>query len=202
MSIINYEIQPDGFELIRDAIGAILKVELENQKAIQPANITEDIIVLSESITAYSIAEECVINVWYDNSPFGTINEKDAQSRTIFNIDIYSRGKASDGETGDMNSAKRIHKFLRLCRHILSFTGYNTLGEQFIGLIGGTYVESIEMLDPKDSEDSSFTRFGRITFAVRIQEGQNLFEGIKPFQSFTQIKLQETEQGYRYEFNT
>lgn len=200
MSALIEEIIPEqGFEIVGNKIGTIIFEELSKQKELQPLRITEELNVFSESSVPESITENLTINVLFDSANYGSISEKDAQGKTNFFIDVYTTGVETDGVPGDVDSAKRLHKFLGLCRYILQSSKYKILGFP-AGLIGGTYVESIETLPPAQKQDSAFTRFGRITFGVKIQENQKLWEGVLLSQSDSNIKLQLTEQGYKYNY--
>lgn len=83
-----------------------------------------------------------------------------------------------------------------MCRYILSDTRYKTLGFDY-GLIAGTQVERFSTLDPQ-KEDSSFTAFARLQFAVRIMENQSLWDGVTILGNDTNVKLEETDKGYKY----
>jgi hypothetical protein len=198
-SLINEPILESGFEKVRDRIGEILLLELTKQKQLQ--NFSEEINVYSEKSVPESSAEPLQINVLLDSGNYGTLNPKDAQGKTIYFIDIYTTSKESDGVTGDYAAAFLLHKYIRLCRFILQSSKYKTLGFPD-GLIGGKSVEMFETLPPAQKQDARFTRFARITFSVRIQESDVLWGGITASSFETTVTLQETEQGYKYQFNT
>lgn len=195
-ALITEIIGEQGFEKVRDAIAVILLEELTHQKAEQ--NFSENIEIFSERIVPMSEEENLYINVLLDSATYGNFNERDSQGRTTYFIDVYTTGK-SGVESGSLDSAKRLHKFIGMVRYILSSTIYKTLNLP-LGLIGGTYVENFATVDPDRAEDGSFTRFGRLTFTVRIQENQELWQGVTLVGSGTRVKLAETDKGYRYEF--
>jgi hypothetical protein len=200
-ALITNIIPPDGFELVRDAIGAILLLELQNQKTLQ--GFSEEVTIYQERIKPIQTDEDLFINVLLDSATYSQYTPKDQQGRTIYFIDICTTGQASTGITGDMDSSTRLHRFMRMCRYILSSDLYDTLGfERRLGLIGGKYVESFATAEPQHKEDSYYTRMGRISFAVRITENQNLATPISLFGNDTTVKLQETEHGYQYVMNS
>lgn len=200
-AIITNIIPKSNFELVREKIGVILLEELTNQKVLQEDDFPEDVNVYSERITPIDNAEQIIVNVLLDSANYGNFTEKDSQGRTIFYIDLYTTGQASDDKSGSLDSSERLQRFLRMCRYILASTLYNTLGFD-PGFIGGTYVENFQILDPAQKEDSAFTRFARIQFAVRIQENQDMWEGVLITGADTQVKLQLTDKGYKYIFST
>ena len=202
MALINEIIPRQGFEIVRDMIGAILKLELENQKSLQPAVLTEDINVYSERSTPVENAEELTINVLLSSANYSGMTQKDTMGRTIYFIDIYASASADHEERGDLRSAKRLHKYLGLCRSIFQYSEYKTLSLT-PGSIGGTSVDDFGVADPDLTRNNSdFIRMARITFSVRIQENQGLIKGDPFTGNLSQIRLDETEKGYKYEIQT
>ncbi|HMI01628.1 MAG TPA: hypothetical protein VK541_04055 [Pedobacter sp.] len=194
-AIIENIIPQQGFEKVRDAIGIILTEELNHQKQLQ--GFDEEITVYSERITPMDEAEDLYFNVLLDSATYGGFTQKDSQGRTLYFIDVYTAGLAKSGKSGESYSTDRLHKFMGMARYILSYSEYKTLGFE-PGLIGGTYVESFATLDPAAKEDSNYTRFGRLQFAVRIQENQLLWQGIELLGNDTTVKLEETNKGFKY----
>lgn len=199
-ALITNIIPPDNFELVRDVIGAILLLELTNQKTLQ--GFAEDITVYQERIKPIQADESLYINVLLDSATYGQYTPKDQQGRTIYFIDFHTTGKANvtPGVTGDLDSGQRLHRFMRMCRYILSSDLYRTLGFA-PGAIGGKYVESLATAEPIHADDSNYTRMGRISFAVRIQENQALATPQILGGNDTIVKLQETTHGYQYVFD-
>lgn len=193
---INTIIGQQGFEKVKDRIALILLTELLNQKALQ--NFDEDIEVFNERITPMDTSENLYFNILLDSASYGNKNQTDQEGNTVYFIDIYTCGKAGD-QIGTSDSTHRRDKFLGLCRYILSDTRYKTLGFDY-GFIAGTQVERFSTLDPSQKEDSSFTAFARLQFSVRILENQTLWDGIEILGNDTDVKLAETEKGYKYIF--
>lgn len=199
-ALISNIIPVQGFELVRDEIGRILKVELENQKTLNPSVITEDINVYSERITPFSNSEELAINVLLTSSNYSGMTQKDTQGRTLYFIDVYTTGKEKEGLTGDLVSSSRLHRFIGLIRYILEYSEYKTLGFS-PGFIGGGSVDEFNILEPSQQQDSDFTRMARITVSYKIQENQSMIQGIPLTKNSTQVKLSLTDLGHKYEFN-
>jgi len=193
-SVIAGIIPKQGFEICRDAIGAIILVELTNQKTSQGNAFPEDIIVLAESLIPADAVDQVSINVLLDSANYSQQTQIDSQGRTLYFIDIYTSGINS------ADSAFRRDKFLGMIGYIFRSAQYRLLG-QTPGWIGGTYVESFATLDPSKKEDTNFTSFARIQLAVRIQEEGQAWTGV-PFEiNNTSVVLTETEKGYQYIFN-
>ena len=196
-AIITDLIPKQGFEIVRDAIGSILKNELENQKIIQ--NLDEDISVYQERTTPFSNEENLAINVLLSSANYSGMTQKDTQGRTMYFIDVYTNAASNPNGTGDYNSSVRLHKFIGLIRYILQYSEYKTLGLP-LGLIAGGSVDDFNILDPSQQQDTNFIRMARISISYRIQENQSLIQGIPLLNNSTGVKLSETDLGYVYEF--
>lgn len=196
-AIITDLIPKQGFEIVRDAIGSILKSELENQKIIQ--NLDEDISVYQERTTPFSNEENLAINVLLSSANYSGMTQKDTQGRTMYFIDVYTNAASNSNGTGDYNSSVRLHKFIGLIRYILQYSEYKTLGLP-LGLIAGGSVDDFNILDPSQQQDTNFIRMARISISYRIQENQSLIQGIPLLNNSTGVKLSETDLGYVYEF--
>lgn len=199
MALITDIIQQQGFEKVRDAIGAILTLELANQKVLQ--GLQEDINVYVGRSVPFQQSEGFMINVLLDSTNYGSMNEVDVMGSTNFNIDIFTTGYEDINNIGGYNSSVTRDKYLGMCRSILQSTIYKTLGLP-LGLIGGTYCENFEVFDSPNAQDSSFTTMARLSFSVRILENQQLWSGVNLADSFTDVKLDLTDKGYKYNLTT
>ena len=192
-------IPSQNFEIVRDSIGFLLSQEINSQKQKQNSRFTEDVNVFLERTTPIDNSEEVVINVNLASSDFNNKTQKDSQGKTFFNIDIYSKGAASSIESGSLNSSLKLHKYIGLVRYILQHTEYKTLGLPS-GFIGGTNFENFTIMEYSNKEDSDFFKMAVISFSVRIQESQSMSETIDLNEIFTNVKIEETEKGYIYQF--
>jgi hypothetical protein len=191
-SLITGAIPAQGFELCRDAIGAIILTELTNQKTIQGGAFPEVINVLAESLTPFDSADQVAINVILASSGYSQFTQIDAQGKTIYLIDIYTSGTSS----GD--SAFRRDRFLGMVGFIFRSAYYRMLGLP-AGLIGGTYVESFVIGETK-KEDSAFTSFAQMQIGVRIQEEAQGWPGVALAQNNSGVTLALTARGFKYVF--
>lgn len=198
MSLINGVIPAQGFEIVRDLVGAVLKTELEKQKTLQ--NLTNDISVFNSRSTPFAHSEKLMINVLLDSADYGTFNEKSQSGLTNFFIDIYVSAKESENVDGGYAATLLKDKYLGMIRYILQDHHYKTLGLA-PGSILGTYVNGFENFEPNNTQDSSFVKMGRLSYSVRIYEDQSLWDGIEINTIFTKVKLNLTNKGYEYEFN-
>lgn len=196
MSKITGIIPQQGFEIVRDVIGAVLKTELEAQKIRQ--SLTDEINVYISRANPFQQSEKLMINVLLDSGNYSDITEKGSHERTNFFIDIYTSAKETSENDGGYNSTVKCDKYLGMVRFILSDHHYKTLGLP-PGLIMGTYVDSFENFEPSNNQDTAFVKMSRLSFSVRIIEDQTLWDGIEISGIFTDVKLDLTEKGYKYE---
>lgn len=196
MSLINDIIPEQGFEKVRDAIGAILKLELEAQKTLQ--TLTDDINIYIGRNNPFQQSESLMINILTDSANYSQIHEKGGHGNTNFFIDIYTTAKEKPNVDGGYASTKKRDKYLGMIRFILQSHKYMTLGLP-PGLIMGTYVEGFENFEPSSNQDATFVKMARLSYSVRIVEQQDTWEGIEINAIFTEVKLEETEKGYKYE---
>jgi hypothetical protein len=196
-AIITNIIPQDNFEVVRDVIGGILLVELLNQKSLQGFN--EGINIYQERVIPIQADESLYINVVFDSEAYSNFTATNSQGAAQYFIDVYTTGNADpdNAVTGDMDSATRLHRFLRMCRYILATDVYRTLGLT-PGFIGNKQVTAIATGEPVHTADSNYSRLGRITFTVKMQETQATVLPEVLGGSDTMVKLQQTEHGYMY----
>lgn len=196
MSLINEVIPQQGFEVVRDTIGAVLKTELDKQKALK--NLTDEIDVYVSRSTPFSQSEKLMINVLLDSANYSNNHEKGTHGYTLFFVDVYTSAKETAGDIGGKISTNKRDLYLGMIRYILQNHKYKTLNLP-VGLIMGTYVEGFENFEPNNSQDAAFVKMARLTFGVRINESQSLWEGIEINTIFTSVNLDLTNLGYVYE---
>jgi hypothetical protein len=196
MSLISQAIPTQGFEVVRDIIGAVLKTELEAQKILK--SLPDEINLFVGRSKVFAHAEKLMINVLLDSANYSNQHAKGAHGFTNFFIDVYTSAKENATDTGGKVSTNKRDLYLGLIRFILEDHHYNTLGLP-LGAIMGTTVEGFETFESSNSQDAAFVKMARLTFAVRINETQSLWEGIDINTIFTKVRLDLTEKGYFYE---
>lgn len=195
-ALLNNIIPTQGFEFVRDSISAILKTELENQKTLQ--GLLENLNVFSGRSTPFQQSEILMINVLVDSANYANTHERGVHETTNFFIDIYTSAKETEDDDGGYVSTKRRDKYLGMIRFILQDHHYKTLGLP-LGLIMGTYFNGFENFEPSNNQDAAFVKMSRLSFGVRIVEDQSLWDGVNINSIFTDVKLDLTEKGYKYE---
>ena len=188
--MINHVIPKQGFEIVRDLIGQVLLLELENQKQI--SNFEEIFSIFCERTTPVNEDEQIVLNVKLNNANYSGLTHKDSQGLTTYFVDVYTNGTSNE-------SYVLLQKYVGLCRYILSHSDNRYLGTT--GLIGNSQVNDINFLDQPLNLDSSSVNFARLSLSYRILESQEYDENVNLAGNDTVVKLEETERGYRYTFN-
>jgi len=177
----------DNFEIIRDEIAAILKVESTNQMTLATdAGKDADewkLRVFTERSNPWEqwINEQSerspIVNVWYDNSNFdpkaSNVMERQ-KAEAVFNIDCYGFAVSSDDaagghKPGDREAALKVQQALRLVRNILMAAEYTYLGLR--GLVWSRWPQSVSMFQPQQGSDTVQQIVGaRLAFRVVFNE--------------------------------
>ncbi len=197
---ITYQIPIQNFELIRDQIAAILKLEMANQATLQ-TNPDLDPNVYTERFTPISKEEEKVLTVNLSNLELGQETQMSQKSDTVYFIDIYTFGKSDPTHMGYYNSSVKMQRLAGLVRAILEDPQYNKLDFPST-FIHRTSVFNILMDDGGRFEDGSNMRMCRVQFRVEHNEDQEVKTPIDLDGNDTIVKIEETEKGYKFILNT
>jgi hypothetical protein len=166
---------PDNVEVVRDQIGAILKLEIDHQGELGLSPVPR---VFSERSNPWEIPsnEAPIINVWFDTESFdgaaSNVVERQKCDGT-FNIDVYAFGtskKTVEGHTpGDELAALRCLRTLRLCRQILMSAHYTYLGLR--GVVWKRWPQTIGTFrPPTDDHSAQNIVAGRLSLVVSYNE--------------------------------
>ena len=200
----------DSFEIVRDQIAAILKLEVTNQ--VQLATVAGkdaslwDVDVFSERSNPWEQYQNAevdepntpIVNVWFDSA-----NSDDAASDTVerqkvngtFNVDCYACGISTEtGEghnPGDQQAALNLHRVIRLVRNILMAGTHTYLGLR--GLVWGRKLDSITIFQPS-ADDSTMQNIvgARLVFRVIFNEFSPQVESVPLELVSVQVKRAET----------
>lgn len=186
-----------GFEITRNAIGSILKIELDNQKVLLAGTdreITQDINVFVGRTKPFNQSEQFMLNIDIDGINSGSFNERSQHTETNFFIDLYVSSKENQNATGGEVVTIIRDKFVGLIRAILSSTIYKTL-DLPDGAVMGTYFNGYSNYEPQNNQDASFVKMSRMNFMVRINENSEAWSGVLANGIFTKLKLDNTEFG-------
>jgi hypothetical protein len=196
MALINTIIGPSGVELIKHRIAAILKTELENQKVLQEDTFPINVFV--DRMVPIDKSEIVVINVRFESINPESINQHGSQEDATFTIDTWAVSKQTSTKRGDLLSTNFRDKITFQIKAILQSNFYVTLG--FVpGLIMSSNVQNIEPYEPNNNQDASFVSMARLNHNVRFYQDYKVWEGVEITNNLTNVKLSNTELGYKYE---
>ena len=105
-------IADQSFEILTKEVGAILLLELENQKTLQNYDI--DLGIFIERMIPISDSEDVVVNVSLNNVGYDNQNEFESQGTHTFNIDVYTFGVDSIDESANTNVMLKLQKITNL----------------------------------------------------------------------------------------
>ncbi len=177
----------DGFEIIRDQIGAILTLEIANQMslAVEAAKDPLDwkLRIFLERSNPFEqwlnnqTDRSPIINIRYENSNFdmsGSNSVERQKTVAIYNIDCYGFGISADvvaggHKPGDREAAFEAQRALRLVRNILMAGTYTYLGLR--GFVWQRWIQSVISFQPQlDAHDVLQVQAARLAFQVTFNE--------------------------------
>lgn len=183
----------DSYEIIRDEIAAILKLESVNQMLLATDAGKDPALWELKVFTERSNPWEQylngdntipIVNIWYDNSNFdrkaSNIMERQ-KTASVFNIDCYATAQSEDvlgggHKPGDREAAFSVQRALRLVRNILMSSQYTYLGLR--GLVWSRWPQSISIFQPQQGSDTVQPVIGaRIAFSVIFNEFSPQYSG-------------------------
>jgi hypothetical protein len=203
-SILSEIIGVQNFEVVANRIGSILLEEIHNQKTIQ--GFDDEIEIFNERIEPFSKEQDVMITIAFREAEYAGQNTRDIQGEYIYFIDIFTSGWGEEEVSPSIVSKNKLFRYVGLVRYILSTGKYLTLGFP-PGFIGGKYIEKITLdtdysnFGNHSNYDGSYIRFARIMYKVRVQENQELWQGIELQGNTTNVTLDDTEQGTKFIFN-
>lgn len=204
----------DSFEIVRDQIAAILKLEVVNQMQLATAAGKDaslwNVDVFSERSNPWEQYQNAdvsepnnpIVNVWFDSA-----NSDDASSDTVerqkvngtFNVDCYACGistETGDGHNpGDQQAALNLHRVIRLVRNILMAGEYTYLGlpRRDLQFVWRRRIDSITIFQPSADDATMQNIVGaRIVFRVEFNEFSPQVESVPLELLSVQVKRAET----------
>ena len=184
----------DFFEIVLAQVGAILAAETIAQQALAvTAGEDPALWAFDTYIDRYNPYEEFqndvdatpIVNIWYDNSNFPRGKGQSVGrvvSSTSYNIDIYAAAASEDDPTGgylrgDEESAKNLHRIIRLVRNIIMHPDNQYLqltqavGGRTQNLIFSRWIDSIQVFQPQiDDRPATGVIAARCSLSVEFNE--------------------------------
>lgn len=203
-SIINETIGVQNFEVVANRIGSILLEEIDNQKNIQ--GFSDTVEVFNERIEPFSKEQDVQVTIAFREADYRGQTTRDSQGDYLYFIDVFASGWGEAEVSPSTIAKNKLFRYVGIVRYILSSGKYLTLGFP-PGFIGGKYIEKITLdtdysnFGNHSNYDGSYIRFARIILRVRVQENQELWEGVPLAGNTTKVTLDETDQGTKFIFN-
>lgn len=198
MALINTQIPPASFEIVRDRIAAILAEEITNQNTLFP-DPELSLKVWLERIVPFNRGESPAINVRWAGTPYNSRTMVQSDGVNTYQIDCYAQAKTSTTEPGDAKAILKVQKLLRVCRAILMNPKYKTLG-YLPGFVMTTNISNMKMGEEPDQDAMNYL-MGSLLFDVKLPETTELINPPLIQGAETTLTIEETEQGYFYEIN-
>lgn len=195
MARIDSIIPVSYFEQIRDRIGAILALEIENQLLLS-GNYEIDSDIFVERSIPFDKVEIPTLNISLATGSYDNKSQGYVRGTYDFFIDVYTSSKAGNGIDADARATFKLNRLLGIVRSILENPVYKTLDFTPPG-IRHTECSSINIRS-NQSRDALHTAMGRIIFKVVADETTTLLTPLNIAEHYTQVKLDLTDKGYQY----
>lgn len=199
MSRIDTSLGRQGFEVIKEQIGAILATELENQKQLQGFNLP--ISVFLDRQNPFDNSENLMFNVGLRSYQKENKSQHNAHVTATYSIDVFVSTRQNNANRGDQISTNIRDRYIGLIDAILSSTKYVRLLYETPFLMS-TMVTNIQTYEPQNDMDAKFVSMARLTFEVRYSENYVAWDGLAFGSMFTDVRLDLTENGYKYELSS
>jgi hypothetical protein len=212
VSSIDIAIAQANFEIVRDQIGAIIKVELDKQAALwgtQPQagppavpgipnnDLTAEVFI--ERLTPVDRSEGNVINVVVNSMDLDNQNQFTQRNSVVFAIDVFTNALETEAVDGCYLSGAKLHRLIGLIRSILQSPIYVKLGFQS-GIVESRSVYKVLFSEKDDNHDTINSRMARIFLKVAIHEKTTGITPIEAGSYSTIVKLELTEKGYKFNY--
>lgn len=204
MAVLTTLLPKRNFELIRDAIAAILATELTNQCQLgQTAGdkyVPQITKVWLERVIAFDSRTELpTVNVNYAGVDYTLQNRQGLAGPYLYNIDIYTNSTFTETDRGDELAMLRMERAAGMVIAILSAPAFLTLGLG-AGIVGGMTIQSFNILGKDQVKDALNDVVGRIQVAVRTTETIVITDTPVPLLQATTL-INEGDKGIYYDFD-
>lgn len=195
MARITTAIPSNNFELIRDRLGVILALELDNQATLNNNNdLRADVFV--ERNTPIDKVEVPTINISLAEGLYDNKHQANSRGTYTFNIDCYTSAKSTNNQQGDVLSMIKLHRLIGVCRAILENPIYKTLDFQ-PPFISTSLSKSIS-IRANTTHDAANTSMGRLSYEVKCVEETSLLTAPLVCEFYTKVLLDLSDEGYVY----
>lgn len=195
----DFDIATQRFEIIRDQVALIIFNELQNQLTRRPLETEFGAGVWIERGIPFAHTELPAVKVYFAKSTYDEDGRVSSQGTCQINIEVTAKGRSSLTEEADEVAAKICQKLLGAIRFILKHPTYNRLAFTGRPYIKGITVTDIRMAEPTEQGDGFRTVAGQMILEVRYEEDNGDLTTETQLNSFTTVKISDTEKGYKLE---
>lgn len=199
MAKINYDIQRQNFEVIRENIGQILADEFPEQKTNLENEFSDDqveLTVWNERFIQFDPTEMPAVNVSYYRTTYEDYSPVDRQGINDYHIDIHAAAVHERAKYGDTQAAQICQRLAGIVSYLLMSQEYRFLGFE-PGFIQSRWIESIDMGKITES-DAAHTIVSRLLFRVKANETVREVPPTDLEAIHTTVKLDETDKGHYF----
>lgn len=196
---LEYIIDKQNFELIRDRIGEILTYELRNQANLTGKQFLKNVKVWIERVTPFDNTELPAVNIYFNDTLYNSSTVVNQQGQNTYHIDILTQSKNSGSQQNDSDkqSYTLAANLLGIIRSILQAPHYVRLNFDG-GVILHREVSEIRMGKSSNQETQSVGG-GRLVLKVNANEFTKEIMALEACKYTTVVTLEETEKGFYYE---
>jgi len=199
MGLIPGLIPKQNFEVIRDALGALLMLEMSAQYALDNSYPNIQAVDVERFIPYSGDTELPRINVNVDKIEWNQQSSRIAYGDVTYNIDIYATGNSSEVAEGDKEAMYLTSKIAGLVRAIITNPVYANLGVT-PGAISSRCIDKLMILSKAQVADALSNVLGRVQLMVRCAEGVELSLATNLVTEMTtKVKLNNSTYGYYYD---
>lgn len=195
----DFIIPEQNFEKIRDKVASIITDEFAEQY-ILTSNPLFQAGIWIERFIPFDRQELPAVKVYFVQSSYDTRTPAASKGELKIYIEVHTKAKDSDSERGDKKSTIDCQKLVGAIRYILEHPDYLRLGyptpQKFIS---GTNISDINISEPINQQDGLHVIAGRLILNVRYLENNGDLSGLPGEQYTSQIKLNDTDKGYKLE---
>jgi hypothetical protein len=196
-------IPEQAVERIRDQIANVLKCEFENQANKLRNEHCNGVKFFAERRVPIAASEKAIVVISTWKGKYGNKNSDYAEGTYSFVLDVVANCSSKGNQAGDTLANFRVVKMYGIVRYILEHSNYETLGFERPFIL---HTELSEFQVLKFEEDGRSESGGvaqaQAVFVVRCGESTQPNAGKLAAGNDTEVKLEETELGYEYVYNT
>lgn len=196
MTVLTGSIPKSNFQSLLKRIAEILKSELDAQTQLYSERAVKNIYV-ERVADALAYTEVPALNIQIAQGEYNTRSRVHQDGNYLFNIDVYEKAEETGDTQGDELAAIRLFNLINRVRYILMHPQYDTLG--FDSVTMRRSFEAFQVDDRRSNEnDTEFVKMARCNFRVEAPEHVELANAVLADGMETEVKLEETDVGYKW----